>query len=963
MFVMSITKGEDMVTETGGKWLTLVAALCVLAAMVSGAAAAQGISGTITGTVKDAQGGVLPGVTVTLRNQASGVTRTTVTEGDGTYRFPALNPGRFTVTAELSGFSTLEARDIEITIGLGLTQDFTMQVQALAETITVHGQAPVVDTTKSEVSGVVTQQQIEALPINSRQYLSLALLMPGTTMDSTRVFFATVNVGGSVTFNSTGNLVDGVINNFAEDGEPRQNLPEDAVEEFKVSNVQYKAEFGLATGGIVQVVTKSGTNALRGTAFEYFRDKSLNALGVFEAEKPAYRRHQFGGSVGGPIIADRIHYFGAAERTKVDEFYTVRTAAPQFYSTLEGTFPKPFTRNLYLGRVDGQLTNTQSFFARYAQEDERSTCNGCGGTTSSTAGFDQETPRRALVVGHTWIRGTRQLNDFRFQYARAAYYISPAGTEVWRAIGDNSPDRLGRLTRQFAFPSVTYGSSNDQIGPESRWQFKDTYALTFPAHDVRLGVDVSHMPYKYESTGNPLGTYTFTRDQFFDPRDPSSIAALTGAATFAASIPPVTTEHPNQYYVVFVQDDWKLATNLTVNLGLRWERLYGAANEDLDPSIFPIAIPYIDVSRRGDTNNFGPRTGVAWDVWGTGRTVVRGGYGLYYGHVRILGNLSEFRNYQQFTVNITNPSYPDPYGGRNPADFIVSGAANITVVDNDYVQPHSHQYNAGFSHQLFGGYAIHIDGIVTNTNHDRKILDINARVPGSTVRPNPTFARVDRNQSTGSARYRAIYTKFEKRFSRRHQVMVTHTYMRSRDNNPLVRYLDPFNLDLDWGPSSGERRHAVVASGSVLLPADVTLGLVWTARTALPWNAAAGRDLNADGFNTDLVPGTTRNAGNRSFDLDAVNAWRSANGRIPIPESQIASSRINLLDMRLSKAFRYGAAGKIDLMAQVFNLLDTTNLQAQFGGGRVTNALSDAFGRIQTARPGLQGELAIRVAW
>jgi hypothetical protein len=349
----------------------VIAAVAALLTLTATTVAAQGTGGIISGTVKDAQGGVLPGVTVIIRNDASGVTRTAVTETDGTYRFPALNPGRYTVTAELSGFATVEVKAIEMTIGLGLTQDFTMQVQSLAETITVTGSAPVVDTTKSEVSGVVTQQQIETLPINSRQYLSLALLMPGTSVDSTRAFFATVNVGGSVTFNSTGNLVDGVINNFAEDGEPRQNLPEDAVEEFKVSNVQYKAEYGLATGGIVQVVTKSGTNDLRGTAFEYFRDKSLNARGVFETEKPAYRRNQFGGSVGGPIVRDKIHAFGAVERTKIDEFYTVRTAFPEFYSALEGTFPRPFTRNLYFGRIDGQLTNSQSFFARYAHEDEK----------------------------------------------------------------------------------------------------------------------------------------------------------------------------------------------------------------------------------------------------------------------------------------------------------------------------------------------------------------------------------------------------------------------------------------------------------------------------------------------------------------------------------------------------------------------------------------------------------------
>jgi hypothetical protein len=192
---------------------------------------------------------------------------------------------------------------------------------------------------------------------------------------------------------------------------------------------------------------------------------------------------------------------------------------------------------------------------------------------------------------------------------------------------------------------------------------------------------------------------------------------------------------------------------------------------------------------------------------------------------------------------------------------------------------------------------------------------------------------------------------------------VTYTYMRSRDNNPLNRYLDPFLLDLDWGPSNGERRHAVVASGSVLLPADITLGTVWTLRTELPWNATAGRDLNADGFNTDLVPGTTRNSGSRELNLDAVNAWRTADGRAAIAESQIESSRINLIDVRASKAFRFGASGKIDVMAQLFNLFNTENLQAQYGGGRVTNALSDAFGRILTARPGRQAELAVRLAW
>ena len=796
-----------------------------------------------------------------------------------------------------------------------------MQVQIVAETVTVTGTAPVVDTTKSEVSGVVTQQQMETLPINSRQYLSLALLMPGTSMDSTRAFFATVNVGGSVTFNSTGNLVDGVINNFAEDGEPRQNLPEDAVEEFKVSNVQYKAEFGLATGGIVQVVTKSGTNNLHGTAFEYFRDKSLNALGVFETEKPAYRRNQFGGSVGGPLVRDRdplLRRRGADQGRRV--LHRVHRAAPVLLGARghvrQAVHAQPLLRPrrrtalehaivLRPLRPRGRAIDLQQLRRHHLVHGRlRSGDAAPGGGARPHLGARHAAaerlplPVRARGVLHLAGRH-RNLDRHRRQLAR----------RVWRGSRGSS-----------TFPALTYGSSNDQIGPESRWQFKDTYAVTLTAHDLKFGVDISHMPYQYESTGNPLGTYTFSRDQYFDPNDPASIAALTGAATFSASVPPVTTSHPNSYYVAFVQDDWKLRDNVTVNLGLRYERLYGAANEDLDPSVFPIAIPYIDVSERGDTNNFGPRAGVAWDVVGTGRTVVRGGYGLYYGHVRILGNLSEFRNYQQFSVNITNPSYPDPYGGRDPLSFIVSAPANITVVDNDYVQPYSNQYNLGVSQQLFGEYGVHVDAVFTNTDHDRKILDINARVPGAATRPDPTFARVDRNQSTGSARYRALYAKFDKRFSRRHQFLVTYTYMRSRDNAPLGRYLDPFLLDLDWGPSNGERRHAVVASGSVLLPFDITLGAVWTDALA----AAVERDRRPRSSTpTASTPIWCRARrampAAATLDLAAVNAWRAANGRAAIAESQIESSRINLLDLRASKAIRFGASTKIDLMAQLFN--------------------------------------------
>ena len=942
------------------------ARLCCLLLLYSMSAAtmrAQGSAGQIEGTVRDEQGGVLPGVAMTVRNQESGVTRTLTTVNDGRFAFPALAPGRYTVRAELTGFSVQEVSDIIITIGFSHRLDVTLKVQALAETLTVRGESPVVDTTKAEISGTVTQQQIESLPMNSRQYLSLALLVPGTTVDATRSFFATVNVGGSMTFNGTGNVVDGMINNWAEDGEPRQDLPEDAVEEFKVTNAGYKAEFGLATGGVVETVTKSGGNAFRGTAFEYFRNKALNSRGVFETVKPDYRRDQFGGSVGGPIVRDKVHFFGTFERTDTEEFYTVRTGQPQFYSKLEGTFPLPSTRNLYSVRGDVRLSNSQSLFARFLGEDDKKTCQGCGGVAAS--GRDEEVPRESVVMGHTWVRGARQLNDLRFQYAHAAFYGYPGGTPLWTETGAFPAERVNRSTRTYNFPSLVYGNNYDYISPESRWELRDTYAMNYGNHGVKFGGEYNYMPYVSEGAGNSpsSGTYSFSRDQFFDPNDPASVAALTGAATFSAQT-PYTTSHPTKYYVGFVQDDWRLRPNITVNLGLRYERLYGNANEDLDVNSFPVPLPYVDVSQRGDKDNFGPRTGIAWDLFSNARTVVRAGYGRFYGHIRLLGTLPEFNNFRQFTISITNPPYPDPYNGQPPTLFILtSQAPNISVVSNEMIQPAADQSTAGVSSALPFNMGLHVDFVYNHAKGDYKTLNINFRDPVTLQRPLPQFNRIDQIRPDADLKYKALYVKLEKRYSHNSQFLVSYTFTDSDDNNPMGRYLDVFNLNLDDGPSSGERRHAIVASGSVLFPWDITLGALYSYRSQLPWSATAGRDLNGDTFNTDLVPGTTRNSGSRNLNLAAVNAYRQANALGAIAENGIDSSRISVVDVRVSKALRFSDRRKIDLLAQAFNLFNTQNLQAQFGGGRVGNALSNTFGKITSARPPRQVELAVRAAW
>jgi hypothetical protein len=260
------------------KWIQLVAVLAAVC-LFGGTAYAQ--NAQISGTLKDQSGGVLPGVTVTAKNDATGLTRSAVTEGDGSYRLPALPPGSYTITAELSGFGTESRPEVVLVIDQTAIIDFTMRPAALSETVTVAAEAPIVDTTKSDVSTSVSTQQIQDLPVASRRWIDLAMLTPGTSQDNIRGFFyrGNVNIGAGTREYSNGFVVDGVNNTWAEMGEPRQNFAMDAIQEFKVSTSNYKAEYGLATGGLLTVVTKSGTNQLHGSGLLFFRDASITRSG------------------------------------------------------------------------------------------------------------------------------------------------------------------------------------------------------------------------------------------------------------------------------------------------------------------------------------------------------------------------------------------------------------------------------------------------------------------------------------------------------------------------------------------------------------------------------------------------------------------------------------------------------------------------------------------------------------
>jgi hypothetical protein len=943
-------------------WTSLWIAILLLTVMAS----AQVGDADIAGIVKDPSGAPIAAAKVTLTNQDSGVARTFTADSEGRYRFSAIAPGRYSLKTEATGFRTETITDIVLNTGTHLDKDVPLTVGSLQEVITVTAEVPPVDTTKGEVSGVVTQVQIDALPVNTRQYLNLALLMPGTTQDASRTFYNNVEIGGGGRFYANGFTVDGVTNTWAEQGEPRQNFPQGAVQEFRVNTNQFKAEQGLAMGGVVNIVTKSGTNQFHGEAFEYFRNAVLNHDNKFteaalqqvgQTGKAPFNRNQFGGDIGGPILKNRTHFYAAYERTQVDDSFTIFAAAShQFYSANEGVIAEPSHDQMVHVRVDHQFSNNQHAFARYSQEWNKQTWQGCGATVESNC-YDGLIPRRAFVAGHTWTPKPTLVNEFRFQYAYSSYQLGPSGFPIFTDIGKYPPERLAQLQTVYIFPSFRYGQGYGELGIETRWQFKDDITYVKGNHALKFGFDFSHVPFADDTVINYQGSWTFATDQLFNPKDPNTIANLKNPTQFTAAIPGQYTSVPISQYAAYFQDDWRVHRDLTLSLGLRWDREIGSYNENVDPTKFPVAIPFIgNPGKRGQTRNFGPRFGLAWNVLGTSKNVVRAGFGMYYNNIQTLLNFPENRNISQCNVLITNPSYPNPYGGKSPTAFCSAAAPTVTVLDQHFAMPYSDQFTLGYSREIAHDFSIHVDGVYMHTLKDWRTFDMN--YPNAAgVRPLPAFARVLDHQPISQYKYKAMYIRAEKRFARRYQFLVSYTLASNRDDNPQAQVTNQNNYNLDWGPTGIDRRNALVASGFFELPWKFTVGAFWQIRSSLPFSAFSTAQF--DGL-TQYVPGLTRNLGNRDNRtvLAAVNAYRAslATPLAPIPAPQIDSSRFNSFDLRVSRPIFVHNERRIEAIGQAFNLFGVTNLK----GGTTTSASSANFGRILNAFNLQQAELAVR---
>jgi hypothetical protein len=949
------------------KWFVGMASLVALCALTD---AAHAQNAQIVGIITDNTGGVMPGVTVTALNQETGLRRSTITEGTGEYRLPALPPGLYTLATELSGFTPETRQDILLVIDQTATIHLTLRPAGIEETVTVTGESPIVDTTASTVATSVSNQQIQNLPVASRRWIDLAMLTPGTSQDNIRGFYyrGNVNVGAGGREYSNGFVVDGVNNTWAEMGEPRQNFAMDSIREFKVSTSNYKAEYGLATGGLVTVVSKSGTNELHGSGLLFFRDESLTAKTVFEAERPPFRRYQYGGTLGGPIIPNKTHFFIAYEGTKENQFMTTNTGG--IWPEYDGTFKSEQTRWTYTVKGDHQVTDSQSVFVRWAQEDEYRPIITAGGRTTPSASFDFAVPRHSTVVAHTWVVNDRALNDFRFQNAFSKYEVAPPNTHGSWDPGYFGEDRLQHCTPRFSYPSVLIGGcGGTQMGPEGRWQLKNDFSYFVPAwggtHEWKMGVDYNYVTFQADGGFNPLGTWTFPRDVPYDANDSS-----TWPTQFTNNL-PTYADIPVHHFSTYVQDDWQPTSNVTFNLGLRYDLQLGVFNEDLPgllqkiedklgrDSSYPLDIPFHEgYQQRGDKNNIGPRIGFAWDPNGSGRTNIHGGYGMFYENVRTLTNFGELTWPQSKSIVIPRPSFPDPFQGRSYEEFLSSAPPNITVGGHDGVNAYAHQFNVGASRMLTREIAVTADVTYVNRYSDRETIDINLPDEVTGQRPYPQFNRVSFWQWTADDTYRALLMKLEKRMSNRYQFMASYTLSQAKDIGFTNTAPDVYGYARVEQYGDADRRHRLVTSGIVQLPGEVMVSAILDLRSSLPFNPSTSLHLDADGYNGDLPTGVMPGTGCRGLNLDAVNAFRVSRNLEPVSEVQCPG--FTNLDLRMSKSFSFGGSQRFEFIAQLFNLFNTANYNT--ATGNLTSAL---FGQSTTLQPNInapsrQAEFAIR---
>ncbi len=920
---------------------------------------AQSTGGTISGVATDESGAALPGVTVTATNAATGINRVTESNLSGHYQLPPLPPGTYSLTGELSGFRPARLNRVVVNVGTDVTVNLTMHI-GVSETMTVTAVAPVVDTTRSQVSSVVNEKAIESLPVNGRNFIDFVLTTPGVVRDvrAGDISFA----GQRGTLNSL--VVDGANNDntfFGQavgrtgSGRAPYQFSQDAVQEFQVNANAYSAEYGRAGGAVINVVTKSGTNDFHGSLFAYYRDESLNANDYINVinnrAKSPYHYDQYGFSAGGPIVRDRHFFFVNfdAQRNSLPNLVVLGGGrfssfpsdpdSQRGLSILQG-LAESYTRNqdqdVYLVKTDHELGRNNRLSLRYNKQQFKGKNYENGGITNSiehTGSSNVFTDSLSLV----WDSAPTGsfFNELRGQYLkdREPGEANSASPEATIFQGGNLVLTIGR---NFFSPRET---------TITRSQIADTATYVLGPHTLKAGFDYNQDEILNYFPGNFSGSYRFNSlADFANGRAVSFTQAFAGAGTSGPTTRPDMKET-----ALFIHDEWRASSRVTVNAGLRYDRQSHAQPDVQNPDAQLLAAGYRTDEIPIDSNNIGPRLGVAWTPRADGRMVVRAGYGVFYGRTTAImtGTATSNNGINVQTFRFTGDLIPQ-YPNIHPS--VPSGATltkpNIFVFDPDFENPEVQQASLGVEQQIGSNYSVGLNYQNVRGNDLPRSRDVNVSNPetinatiagGGTAsfvryagRPFANFARVIAFESSARSRYDGVTLDFQRRFSGNWQARASWTHSTVKDDKPDAtavvpftfddaKYIsDPLDIGRDYTYGDNDVRDRFVISGvwaldsyaagignSFLraLASGWTLSGIASYQTGQPYSPGVNVDLNADGNSrNDIAPGYRRNS-----------------LRLP---TQIS------VDPRISREIAILGRGRLQLIAEAFNVFNRTNISS-----------------------------------
>jgi outer membrane receptor protein involved in Fe transport len=899
-------------------------------------------SASVSGRVTDPQGAAVPGASVSARQVETNVSRDTVTDQEGRFRLSYLKVGRYEITVRLQGFGDV-IRALMLTAGSAFELPVSLTLGTVETSVTVSAEAVVLEAARSQIAGTVTQTEVRDLPMNGRNFLDIALLVPGvspTNVASTQLFAETSAVpGGGLSVGSQRNLsnnfiVDGLSAN--DDAAALSGIPYgvDAVDQFQVVTSGGQAELGRALGGYFNIVTKSGTNQHRGDLYGYFRDDVLNAPNPLLGKRLPMSQQQIGGSAGGPFDRDRTFYFTNLERRNLNQsglttipeetvaIINTRLAAVGYPGSpvTTGVYPNPVKSTNYLGKIDHEFSRKDQFSVRYSLYDVSSrNARVAGGLNAPSASTSLDNLDQTVALANTWTITPRTVNETRAQVAHgdlkapASDAVGPAVTIAGvAAFGTSS----GAPTRRVNTLYEVVNNLSHQAG----------------AHALRAGIDILYNGDTITYPRSIRGAYTFSSLANFLAGVYNNNTGFT--QTFGTTV--ISQTNPN--VGIYAQDEWKVASSLTLNAGLRYDLQYLQAI-------------------RTDRNNVSPRVGVAWSPRDSRRTLVRGSGGLFFDRVPLralanallsANNTSEVANLRQIGISLSPtqagaPVFPGILAGPVPAVTL----PNLTTMDPEMQNAFSRQGSVEVEQQI--GERSTVSAGYQYTGGRNLIISVNQNVPACAAagtnngcRPNATYANNSQSTPAAMSSYHGLHLSFVQRPARWGHYRVSYTYSKAMSNVGNFFFsspIDPFDLSKDWGRSDDDQRHRLVVNGAVTVQGFQVSGLI-QAYSALPFNITSGVTTLQGTAGRPIVNGAfiQRNAGTG-------------------PDFFSAS-------LRVSRTFALRDRVRLEGLIEAFNLTNRANVvtvNGNFGAGVYPSNPTSTFGQATAVNDPRSVQLGFRL--